>query len=331
MIIFKKKKKVKYKDLINKWLKMKREFVKESTYANYRSIVYNHLIPELGDYYLKELSNELLQNFIIDKYHEGKKNDFGGLSHKMVKDITSVIKSTIKYGMKIKMIEFINLEFDYPNENNDHKIRILDKQEQMMLINYVKNVRTTKSVGLALALYTGLRIGELCALEWRDIDFKRGYLMVTKTIQRIYIKDEKGNGGETKLIITEPKTKNATRIVPLSREFLYFLRKMRKDEDIYILSGKKIPMEPGGFRRYYYRVLDKLDMRKVNFHTLRHTFASNCIRIGCDYKTVSELLGHSSVNITLNIYVHAQYSQKKKCINSLYRELTIEELENHGE
>ncbi len=90
-------------------------------------------------------------------------------------------------------------------------------------------------------------------------------------------------------------------------------------------------MEPGGFRRYYYRVLDKLDMRKVNFHALRHTFASNCIRIGCDYKTVSELLGHSSVNITLNIYVHAQYSQKKKCINSLYRELTIEELENHGE
>ena len=328
MLVIKRKKKIKYRDLINKWLKMKREFVKESTYANYRSIVYNHIIPELGDYYLNELSNELLQNFIVDKYHEGRINDFGGLSHKMVKDITSVIKSSIKYGMKNGMMDFINLEFDYPNDSNEQKVKILDRKEQMALINYVKNARTAKSLGLAIGLYTGLRIGELCALEWRDIDFKRGFLMVSKTIQRIYIKDDNGNSGETKIIITEPKTKNATRIIPLSKDFLYFLRKMRKPDDVYILSGKMIPIEPGGFRRYYYRVLKKLDLRKVNFHVLRHTFASNCIRIGCDYKTVSELLGHSSVNITLNIYVHSQFSQKKKCINSLYRELSIEELEH---
>ena len=96
------------------------------------------------------------------------------------------------------------------------------------------------------------------------------------------------------------------------------LKVLKKDDDCYILSSKTKYIEPRIFRKYYYRVLKKLEINDMNFHSLRHTFASNCIRLGCDYKTFSELLGHSFVNITLNIYVHSQMSQKKKCINTVY-------------
>lgn len=314
---------IKYKKFAVKWLDKKRGFVKESTYANYACIIHNHIIPILGNYYLRNISNELLQNFIIRKCQEGRLDSSGGLSDKAIKDIVSVLKSSIRYAIKNGYMKYIDLDFYYPNNCNNDKVFVFSKIEQKKLIENAINNMKNKDIGIVLALYTGIRIGELCALRWEDIDFRHGYLNVNKTIQRIYVKDSI-KVGKTKVIISSPKTKNAIRVIPINKEFMDVLKKVRKRDECYILTGTKKYMEPRNLRKYYYKIIDKLGISKLNFHSLRHTFATNCIRLGCDYKTVSELLGHSSVNMTLNIYVHSQMSQKKRCINTMYYDLLPE-------
>ena len=267
-----------------------------------------------------EIDNEILQEFIIRKCQCGRLDGRGGLSNKSIRDITSVLKSSIKYAIKNKLMDYVDLEFYYPNNNLKGKLYIFSKGEQKKLIDYTMSRRSGKDIGIVLTLYTGLRIGEICALKWGDINFKKNYLVVNKTIQRIYMKNNRGKG-KSKVIITTPKTKSSIRTIPINWEFCHMLKVLKKDDDCYILSSKTKYIEPRTFRKYYYRVLKKLEINDMNFHSLRHTFASNCIRLGCDYKTVSELLGHSSVNITLNIYVHSQMFQKKKCINTVYRDL----------
>lgn len=232
-----------------------------------------------------------------------------------------MLKSSIRYAVKNKLMNYVDLEFYYPNNSVKGKLYVFSKREQKKIIDYTVNRKKGKDIGIALTLYTGLRIGEICVLKWGDINFKKNYLVVNKTIQRIYMKNDKNNERKSKVIITTPKTRNAIRMIPINYEFAKFLKELRKDDDCYILSSKTKYIEPRTFRKYYYRVLRKLEINNMNFHSLRHTFASNCIRLGCDYKTVSELLGHSSVNITLNIYVHSQMGQKKKCINTIYKDL----------
>lgn len=318
--MLKSKKKIRYRDFALGWLEKRKGFIKESTYANYMCIIQNHLIPEIGNYYLSEIDNELLQEFIVIKCRSGRLDGGGGLANKTIRDIVSVLKLSMKYAMKGKLIEYIDLDFYYPSSNIKGKLYIFSKNEQKKIIDYTMDRKNGKDIGILLSLYTGLRIGEICALKWGDINFKRNVLIVSKTIQRIYVKNGK-NSGKSKIIITSPKTKNANRTIPINSEFARILKELRKNDDYYVLSSKDKYVEPRTFRKYYYKVLRELEINKMNFHSLRHTFASNCIRLGCDYKTVSELLGHSSINITLNIYVHSQLSQKKKCINTVYKDL----------
>ena len=140
-----------------------------------------------------------------------------------------------------------------------------------------------------------------------------GILDIHKTIQRIYIKDKEKN--ISKVIITTPKTKNANREIPINKDFLEILKKIKTNKDDYILTGNSNYLEPRTYRKYFNKVLNDTKIEHFNFHSLRHTFATNCISLGVDYKTVSELLGHANVNITLNLYVHPRLSQKKKWID----------------
>lgn len=172
-----------------------------------------------------------------------------------------------------------------------------------------------RNIGLLLSLYTGLRIGEVCALKWEDIDFKKRILSVNKTIQRIYIKDGKHN--QSKVIITLPKTQAANRKIPINTKFLEILKKIKINSSDYVVTGNSSYLEPRAYRKYFLKVLKKARVKKFKFHSFRHTFATNCISLGIDYKTVSELLGHTTVNITLNLYVHPRLSQKRKCIDMI--------------
>ena len=308
-----KSKKILYKDWIYTWLLEKKDYIKESTYANYSNNIFNHIIPKLGNYYLNELNHKIIQDFLLELSKNGRKDNNGGLAKKTIKDITIIIKGSIKKGINEDKIKHIELTFNYPKDNKENKLYVLTKREQNKITNYVLENINSRNIGLLISLYSGIRIGELCALRWEDVDFKKNCLTINKTIQRVYIKDK--NKNISKVIITTPKTKNANREIPINKDFLEILKKVKSDKKHYILTGNEKYIEPRTYRKYFNKVLDKLKIKHFNFHSLRHTFATNCISLGVDYKTVSELLGHANVNITLNLYVHPRYSQKKKCID----------------
>ena len=308
-----KSKKILYKDWIYTWLLEKKDYIKESTYANYSNNIFNHIIPKLGNYYLNELNHKVIQDFLLELSKNGRKDNNGGLAEKTIKDITIIIKGSIKKGINEDKIKHIELTFNYPKDNKENKLYVLTKREQNKITNYVLENINSRNVGLLISLYSGIRIGELCALRWEDVDFKKNCLTINKTIQRVYIKDK--NKNISKVIITTPKTKNANREIPINKDFLEILKKVKSDKKHYIITGNEKYIEPRTYRKYFNKILDELRIKHFNFHSLRHTFATNCISLGVDYKTVSELLGHANVNITLNLYVHPRYSQKKKCID----------------
>ena len=312
-IMLLKNKKILYKDWIYTWLLEKKDYIKESTYANYSNNIFNHIIPKLGNYYLNELNHKVIQDFLLELSKNGRKDNNGGLAEKTIKDITIIIKGSIKKGINEDKIKHIELTFNYPKDNKENKLYVLTKREQNKITSYVLENINSRNIGLLISLYSGIRIGELCALRWEDIDFKKNCLTINKTIQRVYIKDKEKN--ISKVIITTPKTKNANREIPINKDFLEILKKVKSDKKNYILTGNEKYIEPRTYRKYFNKVLDELKIKHFNFHSLRHTFATNCISLGVDYKTVSELLGHANVNITLNLYVHPRYSQKKKCID----------------
>lgn len=319
-MLFKAKNKLLYKDWIWDWLSYKKDYIKESTYANYSNIISNHIAPDLGKYYLKDLNNKIIQEFLLKKYKIGRLDNLGGLSSKTIRDIVAIIKSSLKFAMKEGLISSFNLDFIYPKISSKDKIYTISKQDQDKLIDYILKNQSSKNFGILLTLYSGIRIGELCALQWKDIDFKNNILNINKTLQRVYIKDKQIN--KSKLIITNPKTHNAEREIPLNKDFAKELKKFKTDNEDYILSGSRKWIEPRTYRRFFARTLEKAKIDKINFHGLRHTFATNCIKLGVDYKTVSELLGHATVNITLNLYVHPQMSQKKKCIDLICKKFS---------
>ena len=308
-----KSKKILYKDWIYTWLLEKKDYIKESTYANYSNNIFNHIIPKLGNYYLNDLNHKVIQDFLLELSKNGRKDNNGGLAEKTIKDITIIIKGSIKKGINEDKIKHIELTFNYPKDNKENKLYVLTKREQNKITNYVLENINSRNIGLLISLYSGIRIGELCALRWEDVDFKKNCLTINKTIQRVYIKDK--NKNISKVIITTPKTKNANREIPINKDFLEILKKVKSDKKHYIITGNEKYIEPRTYRKYFNKILDELRIKHFNFHSLRHTFATNCISLGVDYKTVSELLGHANVNITLNLYVHPRYSQKKKCID----------------
>ena len=170
-------------------------------------------------------------------------------------------------------------------------------------------------------MFTGIRIGELCSLKWSDIDLEKNILTVSKTMQRIKKLD--GNTA-TKILIDSPKSKSSVRKIPLPEFIADILKKLRGNSDDYVLTGKKLYAEPRTMQYRFSAILKKLSLPKVNFHALRHAFATNCIALGFDVKTLSEILGHSSVEITLNRYVHSSMDRKRACMEVLNRQFSCQ-------
>lgn len=317
-----KPKKIFYRELAIEWLSQKKDFVKESTYANYSNVIYNHLVPDLGDYYLSDINHDFLQQYILDKLKKGKIGENSGLSEKSVKDIMMILKSSLKYGMNQGMMNQINLEFIYPKNHIKKKLYILSRREQRKITEYAIKNLNPRNVGILISLYSGIRIGELCALKWSDIDFRNNIIHVNKTLQRIYLKE---NGEETisKIVISPPKTINSNRDIPINKDFATIIKPLKINSNFYVLTSSLECIEPRAYRKHFYKMLKDLKIKPINFHSLRHTFATNCINLGIDYKTVSELLGHSDISITLNLYVHPNLSQKKKCMNIVWKKSLI--------
>ncbi len=301
-------KQLKIKDIIELWKKVKVQYVKRSTYVTYVVLLNKHIVPFFGE--KEEINNIDMQNFILIKLDEK-------LSMKSIKDIITVLKMVMKFGVKSKLIEYQEIEVMFPTSRVKKDLDVLSISNQKKLIKYIENNLTFKSLGIYICLCTGLRIGEICALKWRDIDIERGVVKVNKTIQRIY----KTDGTATELLIDCPKTVNSYREVPLVYNLLKILKSLVKvmNLDYFIISNNILPLEPRTYRNYYNKLLKQLDIPFITFHGLRHSFATRCVESNCDYKTISVLLGHSSISTTMNLYVHPNMEQKKKCISKMAR------------
>lgn len=290
-----------YEQLLTDWLKSQKIYLKYSTYTNYCNITHNQIIPNLGNYEVDQLNNDILQEFILNRLKEGRCDGKGGISQKYAQDIITVLKLTL--GKEVE----IQLPYSPPKE-----VEIFEKSDQVALINSLQSNICHKNFGILLTIHTGLRIGELCALRWSDINFDTQLLYINKTMIRTYTKED-----GSKLNITPPKTRSSIRTIPLNKWIMQYAVLLRGSENEYIITGKEKYIEPNKYRLYYNRQLKDLDLPHRKFHSLRHTFATRCIECGCDYKSLSELLGHSNVSITMNLYVHPQLELKRKCVELL--------------
>lgn len=301
-----------FEEIVVLWQADKKQYVKRSTYSAYSLLVNNHLIPAFAGAY--DVTEDMVQSFVFAKLEQG-------LSQKSIKDILIVLKMILRFSVKHGFMQHREIDVKFPTERERQELEVLSRSSQKQIMEYVQSHFTFMNLGIYICLCAGLRIGEVCALVWDDIDVESGVINVSKTIQRIYVIE----GGEkhTEVIIDTPKSKNSIREIPIARDLLKMIKPLKKvvNGSFYVLTNSAQPTEPRTYRNYYKRLMKELDMPKLKFHGLRHSFATRCIESHCDYKTVSVLLGHSNISTTLNLYVHPNMEQKKKCVEQMFRTL----------
>ncbi len=287
---------------INIWLNDSKIKNKASTYSSYLYITNAYIIPFFADIKVRRISLIIINNFIIRLQNKGLKN-------KSIKDILMILKQILNYAN-------INIKIPMPKTfKND--IQILTYEEQKKLEKRLLDNWDEITISIYLSLYTGLRIGELCALQWQNIDLQAGSIKIVKTIIRV--KDLTSSPRKTIVVLNNPKTASSKREVPIPSFLIPFLKKLsqNKQPDFFLITSNKKIMEPRIYFSKYKKILKEIGLEKYNFHALRHTFATRCIEKGSDPKTLSEILGHSSVKITLERYVHPNYKDKSNLINKL--------------
>ncbi len=300
------------------WYEYHTQFIKESTSCGYGFWIHKHIIPILGDYKLKEISQSVLQTFALEKLKNGKLKGKGGINKESVKNTVMVLKLALDYAFKKGTIKPFNMDIRYPKTTKDTKVKVFTKGEQKKLTKHLIKNLDYPNIGILISLYCGIRIGELCALQWRDIDLYNKCVKIRKTLQRV-----SPVNGKSKVIIGKPKSNSSIRVVPIPDFLVDILKKEAQDDEFYVCRGLSKYAEPRTFREYYKKNLDTLGIAFKNFHSLRHTFATRCVEFGVDPKTISELMGHSTVNITLNLYVHANDEQKNSAVNLAFKNLGI--------
>jgi integrase len=294
------------------WKADKKQYVKRSSFSAYLLLLENHLLPEFGS--LNSVNEQEVQSFVFRKLNQG-------LSQKTIKDILIVLRMLLKFGAKNKWTDYLPFEVQFPTERERHQIEVLSRANQKKVMDYVQAHFSFRNLGIYICLSSGVRIGEVCALTWADMDTDNGVIHIRRSIQRIYSIEEQGR--KTELVIDSPKTKNSIREIPMSRELLSMIKPIKKvvNDNFFVLTNDSRPTEPRTYRSYYKKFMTSLNLPVLKFHGLRHSFATRCIESKCDYKTVSVLLGHSNISTTLNLYVHPNMEQKKKCIDQMFKGL----------
>lgn len=268
------------------WLEEIKRNRKSSTYIKYSAVYSNHIKPALGHVVLSEITDMLVDEKIPDH-----------LSDSVRKSIYCVLNQILKYASKKYSLSTPMLKKTSVSRNKT--VRTLTQTEQKKLICALYQQMDFFKRAVLVCLFTGLRLGELCALKWSDIDFENGVLTVNRTVQRLYAE---GNKTMTMLVETAPKSEYSRREIPLPDSVLRLLSDSENNKE-YVFGGNR-PLEPRTLQYQFKKILKDADLPDKNFHILRHTFSTNCIEGGTDVKSLSEMLGHSDVQITLNRYVH---------------------------
>lgn len=309
----KKRNDITVREWVKSWQMKKKTYIKESTYATYTNIITNHILPYFDNMLLGDIDSKINQDFILYLSQCGRTDNAGGLADKTVKDIFNLWLSIIKGAEKENYMQSIENQYQYPICYHIERNKCLSREQEHKIIAILEKNLIPRNIGILLALTTGMRIGEICALQWNEIDLNAKTIKVVQTLQRIYTKTD--SHGFSQVIITTPKSRNSIRVIPLSTKMTQILKKIKKSKECYFLTGEKNKwIEPRVYREYYNRLMKRNETLYVSFHGLRHTFATRCVEIGCDYKTLSEILGHASINTTMSLYVHSDLKKKRECI-----------------
>ena len=282
------------------WLSSISNQVKHSSYLKYESMVRNHLTSGIGKLPARAVTGGIIDQFTNEKLHSASP-----LSPKSINDLLVIIGMAFGYAQE---------EYGIPKptirrvKENNQEMRVLSRQEQQVLETYLMRDTDLYKLGVLLALYTGLRIGELCALHWEDI--QDGNVTVSKSLHRIR------KGDTTRVEMSSPKTRSSIRVIPLPPFLIPVLERRRSSGPVLRTPAGK-PVEPRLMQHHFSRYIAACQLEKTNFHALRHTFATRCVEAGFDVKTLSEILGHTDVKTTLNRYVHSSYEQKKRNMEKL--------------
>ena len=308
---------VTYSEILSAWLQSTRINVKESTYMRYKQMIDKHISPPLGKYQLNKISTQLVERFVDDKMKCGRLDGKGGLSPKTVTDIITIIKSSMDYASYNGFSVSCNLS-KLSVKKKDKEMRVLTTQEQKHLTCILLSETDLSKLGILLSLYTGIRIGELCALRWENLSIENKTLRVRETMQRIQ-SPETTEKSKTKIVITEPKSKCSIRDIPLPDFLLDIVKKFQSSPKAFVLTGERNRyVEPRTMQNRFQRYVRESGIQQANYHSLRHTFATRCVEVGFEIKSLSEILGHANVNITLNRYVHSSFDLKSNNMNKLY-------------
>lgn len=301
-----------FSEIMDFWLSANRVKVKEATYTKYYNIIEAHIKPKLGNLKSTDITSVEINNFLEEKLTNGKLDGSGGLSPTYVNSIALVISSIVNYAINEGYCEPLTNPILKPSPYSKSP-NTLTNSEYERLTNYLKSNTDSTTIGIMLSLYTGLRIGEVCALQWKDIDFEQSILHVSSTVSRV-----KNESGGTKLIIDSPKTRSSDRFVPIPKVLLSVLDDLYGHrKSCFVISDSDSFVNPRTLEYRFHKVLTQANVSQTNFHSLRHTFATKCIQIGMDVKSLSEILGHANSAITLNIYVHSSMELKRVHIEKL--------------
>lgn len=293
-------------ETILNYIKVKKVVLKTSTIARYFNLYENHIKDYFEQTTINQVTNKLLQEYVDNQINKG-------ITSIVVREAILLIKLSLKREAKFGEIKMPYLDLDIPENKKVKRVETLSQIEEKIIINHIFNNDRKKYSGVILSLFTGMRIGEICALKWADIDLKKRQIIVNKTLQRICVKNQKSI-----IEIGHTKTISANRTIPISNLLYDFLMAIKPaNRNYYFLTNNIKPNEPRNYRKIYKTMLKKLNIKSTTFHALRHTFATRLIENKIDIKTISELLGHASTNITISIYVHSEYNTKKKAIKTL--------------
>ena len=295
---------IKVGKVYREWMNAMMNRVKESTLANYRNKFEKHILPEFGDIPCADLTAGRINAFINKKLADG-------LSASYVRDIFTVFKTMLKYAQEEYGFRLSLKNVVLPKAERKQVEKISDT-EQKKLVSYLKANMSLTAFGILLSLFMGLRIGELCGLKWEDVDFQNKILHIRRTVQRI----SSANGNrKTKIVISAPKSATSFREIAIPDMLMKYFEMFRDEAYYFILSRTDKPVEPRTMQYRYKKIQQSAEVENHNYHKLRHTFATNSAEKGFNVKVLSAVLGHSSVTLTLNRYIHPDRTYERKLMN----------------
>lgn len=317
--------------------------LKQSTYVSYRSYVEKRIIPIMGHIKLLDLNVDILQRFLNDQYEHGNLKNNGPLSAKTVRNLYLCMHTAMEQAAKNELVMKNYLNGVVLPRVEEVEMRVLSKQEYVALMKVTQESQERYALGVLLSLKTGMRIGEICGLRWKDIDVYDRVIHIRQTLQRQEKLERTEDGPKTEIIIGPPKSKKSRRTIPLPESLIPYLKAQKKAqkedalkaEDAYqnfgyvLMNEQGCYIEPRTLQDTFQKLRKEAEIDAANFHSLRHTFATRAIENHMDVKTLSELLGHEDVSTTMNRYAHSLDEQKRRAMQSmdgLYDRLAENEL-----